>query len=43
MDLLSTLTKYIEFPALGWHLPLSDELFGFTLFGHTFSIKWYGV
>lgn len=43
MHLLSTLTKYIEFPALGWHLPLSDELFGFTLFGHTFSIKWYGV
>ena len=43
MELLSTLTKYIEFPALGWHLPLSDELFGFTLFGHTFSIKWYGV
>ena len=43
MNVLLTLTQYIEFPKLGWHLPIGDELVHFTLFGQTFSIKWYGV
>ncbi len=34
---------YVEFPALGWHIPLSDTLVEFELFGATFSIKWYGL
>lgn len=33
----------IEFPNLGWELPISPDLVNFTLFGHEFSIKWYGV
>ena len=38
-----TLTHHIDFPALGWSLPISDTLVQFTLFGHEFTIKWYGV
>lgn len=41
--MLQLLSHYIEFPALGWKFPLNDELVSFTLFGHGFSIKWYGV
>lgn len=37
------LTHYIEFPKLGWKFPLNDVLAQFTLFGHEFTIKWYGV
>jgi len=37
------MSHYIEFPALGWKLPLSDTLVKFDLFGNTFTIKWYGV
>ncbi len=37
------MSHYIEFPALGWKLPLSDTLVRFDLFGNTFTIKWYGV
>ncbi len=33
---------YIEFPKLGWKLPLDDTLLEFRLFGIDFSIKWYG-
>lgn len=35
--------SYVEFPALGWHIPLNDTLVTFTLFGTEFNIKWYGV
>lgn len=35
--------NYIEFPNLGWKLPVSPDLVNFTLFGRDFSIKWYGV
>ncbi len=38
-----TLAHYIEFPAFGWHLPISDTIAQFELFGNTFTIKWYGV
>lgn len=38
-----TLAHYIEFPALDWHLPISDTLVQFELFGNTFTLKWYGV
>lgn len=38
-----TATHYIAFPALGWEFPLNDVLAQFTLFGHEFTIKWYGV
>lgn len=38
-----TLAHYIEFPALDWHLPISDTLLQFELFGNTFTLKWYGV
>lgn len=37
------LAHYIEFPALDWHLPISDTLVQFDLFGNTFTLKWYGV
>lgn len=37
------MSHYIEFPALGWHFPLNDVLAQFTLFGNTFTIKWYGL
>ena len=35
--------SYVEFPALGWHIPLNDTLAQFTLFGAEFTIKWYGI
>lgn len=35
--------SYVEFPALGWHIPLNDTLAQFTLFGTEFTIKWYGI
>ena len=38
-----TNSHYIEFPALGWHFPLNDTLVQFSLFDHTFTIKWYGL
>ena len=38
-----TLAHYIEFPALDWHLPISDTLVQFQLFGNTFTLKWYGM
>ncbi len=38
-----TLAHYIEFPALDWHLPISDTLLQFDLFGNTITLKWYGV
>lgn len=41
--MLQLLTHYIEFPGLGWKFPLNDVLAQFTLFGQTFTIKWYGV
>lgn len=41
--MLNLLTHYIEFPRLGWKFPLNDVLAQFTLFGHAFTIKWYGV
>ncbi len=41
--MLNLLTHYIEFPKLGWKFPLNDVLAQFTLFGHEFTIKWYGV
>lgn len=34
---------FVEFPALGWHIPLNDTLVSFTLFGMEFNVKWYGV
>lgn len=34
---------YIEFPALHWHIPLSDTICRFSLFGANFTIRWYGV
>lgn len=40
---MMTLAHYIEFPAIGWHLPISDTLAQFELFGNTFTIKWYGL
>ena len=41
--MFNLLTHYIEFPKLGWKFPLNDVLAQFTLFGHEFTIKWYGV
>ncbi len=38
-----TLSHYIEFPALNWHLPLDDTLLQFRLGGVDFTIKWYGL
>ena len=38
-----TLAHYIEFPALDWHLPISDTLLQFDLFGNTITLKWYGM
>ena len=35
--------SYLEFPALGWHIPLNDTLAQFTLFGAEFTIKGYGI
>ncbi len=37
------MSHYIEFPNLGWKFPLNDVLVEFSLFGQTFTIKWYGV
>ncbi len=36
-------SHFIEFPALGWHFTLSDTLLSFSLFGHDWSIRWYGA
>lgn len=38
-----TLAHYIEFPKLGWKLPLDDTLVQFRIGGMDFTIKWYGV
>lgn len=38
-----TAGHYVDFPNLGWHLPINDVLVQFTLFGNTITIKWYGV
>ena len=35
--------QYIEFPGFGWEFPISDTIVKFTLFNHSFSIKWYGL
>lgn len=40
---MMNLAHYIEFPAFGWHLPISDVLAQFELFGNTVTIKWYGL
>lgn len=34
---------FIEFPQLGWKFEISEILFSFELFGHEFTIRWYGV
>ncbi len=43
MPSLMTLSHYIEFPKLGWKLPLDDTLAEFRIGGMDFTIKWYGV
>ncbi len=43
MPSLLTLAHYIEFPKLGWKLPLDDTLVQFRIGGMDFTIKWYGV
>ncbi len=43
MSLTTLLSSYIEFPKLGWKLPIDDTVIEFTLFGNDFTIKWYGV
>ena len=40
---MDTITNFVEFPALGWHIELSDTLVNFSLFGHDFAIRWYGA
>ena len=40
---MDTVSHYVEFPALGWHIDLSDTLVNFSLFGTEWSIKWYGA
>ncbi len=37
------MSHYIEFPTLGWKIPLSDTIAEFEIFGIDFTIKWYGV
>ncbi|HJD24660.1 MAG TPA: prolipoprotein diacylglyceryl transferase [Firmicutes bacterium] len=34
---------YISFPALGWTFNISPTIVEFTLFGHEFSLNWYGL
>ena len=34
---------FVEFPKLGWHIPLNDTLVSFSLFGREFNVKWYGL
>ena len=34
---------YIAFPQWGWRIPVSPELFSFTVFGTEISVRWYGV
>ena len=36
-------SHFVEFPALGWHIDLSDTLVSFSLFGNQWSIRWYGA
>ncbi|MBR3289972.1 MAG: prolipoprotein diacylglyceryl transferase, partial [Clostridia bacterium] len=36
-------SHFVEFPALGWHFDLSDTLVSLSLFGHEWSIRWYGA
>lgn len=43
MPSLMTLAHYIEFPKLGWKLPLDDTLAEFRIGGMDITIKWYGV
>lgn len=35
--------SYVEFPKLGWLIPINDTLVEFSLFGVDLTIKWYGV
>ncbi|MBR7092947.1 MAG: prolipoprotein diacylglyceryl transferase [Clostridia bacterium] len=41
--LIKAATEWITFPNLGFEIDVDPELFAFTLFGHEFSIKWYGL
>lgn len=34
---------YVSFPALGWEFNIRQEIYSFTVGGHEFSIRWYGV
>ena len=40
---MDTVSHFVEFPALGWHIDLSDTIVNFSLFGHDWSIRWYGA
>ena len=37
------MSHYISFPALGWTFHVSPTIVEFTLFGHEFSLNWYGL
>ena len=37
------MSHYISFPALGWTFNVSPTIVEFTLFGHQFSLNWYGL
>lgn len=34
---------YVSFPGLGWQFNVSQEIYSFTIGGHEFSIRWYGL
>ena len=40
---MDTVSHFVEFPALGWHIDLSDTIVKFSLFGQAWSIRWYGA
>ncbi len=43
MEITSQAQHFIRFPSLGWEFTLNPILVKFSLFGHPFSIYWYGV
>ena len=34
---------FVSFPELGWRFNISQEIYSFTIGGHEFSIRWYGL
>ena len=34
---------FVSFPELGWRFNISQEIYSFTIGGHEFAIRWYGL